>query len=237
MIFKIKLLGAKNIYAQILILSVVMYALIIFASEYVYDDVATSKSPWVFLLAFFLSAYLYVLIALVRKLGLDRRIIRWLNWVPILVYIFGTATIYVDMSFMGAAKPYFFSLAHVFSLSFMSVCIYTILRHIFGSAETKTDHIWGATIAYLLLVVIFAEIYEFITIFNPTYLGKVYVMGTPNYIQCLMFSINTMSGLDSIYPEAHPILKKLASLESVIGNLFLVIILGRLLSHPLKRGG
>ncbi len=233
-ISRLNSISANRLYAPVLILSLIMYIMVAFSSEYVYNEAESSKSSLVFLLAFLLFSYLYILILLVRKLGLNPRVIIWLNIVPPLVLVFSTVTVFVDLTFLGATKPYLFISAHLFTTTFFVICIYVILKHVFSSNETKVDHIWGATVAYLLLIVIFSEIYEYITIFNPTYLGKTYVMGTPNYIQCLMFSINTMSGLDSVYPEAHPILKKLASIESVIGNLFLVIILGRLLSHPLK---
>ena len=112
-----------------------------------------------------------------------------------------------------------------------------ILKDIFGSDETHTDHIWGAIVVYFTFVLAFSELYELLCLIEPRLLGKVYAVGYPNYVQCIMFSLNSVAGIDSVYPDSHDLLKKLAAIESVLENLFLVVILGRLLSHPIKKIG
>ncbi|MEM7297421.1 MAG: hypothetical protein AAF391_04045, partial [Bacteroidota bacterium] len=89
---------------------------------------------------------------------------------------------------------------------------------------------------YFLLILSFAEIFELILLLeDPGLLGVNYEMGYPSYIQALMFSQNSIAGIDSIYPDAHSLMKKIANLENISGNLFLTVILGRLLSVPLKK--
>ena len=129
--------------------------------------------------------------------------------------------------------PVFF-FYHVFTLCMTIMISIGILKDIFSSESTKVDHIWGAIVVYFFGVLAFGEIYEMITIVEPGLLGKVYTMGIQNFAECILFSANAVSGLDSLYPDADPLLKKLANIENIAGNLFLIVILGRLLSHPLK---
>jgi hypothetical protein len=132
-------------------------------------------------------------------------------------------------------KPAVFGFFHVCLLVGEILFARVLLIDIFGNKETQTDHIWGAIVVYYLLIMVFSEIYEMICIVYPGLLGEVYIMGFPNYVQIIMFSINAITGMDSLYPDAHPLLFKLGNLENLIGNLFLVVILGRLLSHPIKK--
>jgi hypothetical protein len=110
-----------------------------------------------------------------------------------------------------------------------------VLRDIFSSEKTHSDHIWGAIVIYFLLVICFSEIYEIITLIQPGLLGKTYVIGYPNFVECVMFSLNSVAGVDTLFPDAHSLLRKLGNLENVFGNLFLVVILGRLLSRPIEK--
>ncbi|MFY0650810.1 MAG: hypothetical protein JXQ96_02195 [Cyclobacteriaceae bacterium] len=232
-----KLLSKKNLYAQSLVLMLVILVTIVISSHLVfgYEKSVEPTIPMVLLL--FFSLFQYILINLVNKLGVNDGVVFWLRWYPVYAFITGGVSIYSDLAFLGGSKPHFYMFFHIVNTTLIILFLTFIFRDIFNSKETHTDHIWGATLAYFLLILLFSEAYEIITIYNPGYLGKSYVMGLPNYVHCIMFSVNTMSGLDSLYPDANMLLRSIASLENVVGNLFLVIILGRLLSHPLKVQG
>ncbi|WP_462248906.1 hypothetical protein [Ekhidna sp.] len=131
-------------------------------------------------------------------------------------------------------KPLVYGLSHASTILLNTFVASIILKDIFRSDETHSDHIWGAIVVYVLLITVFADIYEIISLYTPDFLGGSYEMGWPNYTQIIMFSINAASGMDSLFPNARPLLLKFANLQNIISNLYLIVILGRLLSHPLK---
>ena len=132
-------------------------------------------------------------------------------------------------------KPPIFSVFHVATICMSVLMCYHILKDIFSSSATHMDHIWGAVVTYFFGIMIFADLYEICCLLVPGLLGEIYVMGMPNFINCILYSLNAASGLDALYPQAHGIFKNLANVEHIISNLFLIVILGRLLSLPLEK--
>ena len=237
-LFKWNKLSSDQVYLQAVLFSAGFLILIIVTSELVFDDQQISNSLVVnfslFLVIMLLLGITYSYVRVIAWIGVKSRVIFYLKIYLLYGLFVGLFSVFVNLDFLGQNKPFVFALYHIVSFSVELFFLVKIIRHIFSSTETRPDHIWGATLAYFMIILLFAEVYEFITLFNPTYLGEVYVMGLPNFTHCIMFSLNTMSGIDSLYPEAHSLLKRIASFQSVIGNLFLIIVLGRLLSHPLK---
>ena len=86
-----------------------------------------------------------------------------------------------------------------------------------------------------MLLALFAEFYEVLTLIQPGMLGEVYEIRWPNYNQCVVFSMNSLAGTDIVYQDANDFIRKIGTFENILGNLFLVVILGRLLSHPLQK--
>jgi hypothetical protein len=175
-------------------------------------------------------------VGLLYQLGYPKKVINLMIGYAFCLLIGG---LYISSPFTDivptSIKPNLYSLFHAVMMSVELFAASVILRDIFSDTETRTDHIWGAVTVYILLILIFAEICEIISLQQPGILGTVYEMGWPNYVQCLMFSLNSISGLDSVYPNTHRLLLKAGILANVIGNLFLIVILGRLLSHPILK--
>lgn len=135
---------------------------------------------------------------------------------------------------VGWLKVLYASL-HLLAMVFWVWICSVIIKDIFTSPDTTQDHIWGAIVVYFVMILVFSEVYEVLSYVIENPLGKPYQLGWALYIQNTMFSVSNLAGLDSVYPEAISLFKKIGYLQSIIGNLFLIVILGRLLSVPLHK--
>ncbi|MEQ8925974.1 MAG: hypothetical protein RLO81_09200 [Fulvivirga sp.] len=239
MAFQFALLGKSNLYGRILIFVLFILITVLLSSEssFLLGEPVLGPKIGGSIFSILQIGFLLYSIQLLKALGpVSKNIIRFLYIYAIVGAVVG---LYIANPFVEIfdifTRRYLYILFHIINTGLFLLISFYILRDIFASKATHSDHIWGALVAYLLTIFVFGDIYEIITLIKPGLLGQVYEMGWPNYLQCVMYSMNAMSGIDSAYPDSHSLLKKIAILEYMIGNLFLVVILGRLLSHPLKK--
>jgi hypothetical protein len=106
------------------------------------------------------------------------------------------------------------------------------IRDIFMSQYFTTDKLWGSACIFLLIGISFGSLYDIICILVPGSLGADIALGIPNYSECVAYSFHVLGGIDSDYPEANKLIKNLSVMEAVWGNLFTVLIIGKLMILP-----
>jgi hypothetical protein len=233
----IKLLSKSTLYGRFLVLMLLLMVTVVLASEssYLIGDGINGPKYGGLIIGVLTSFMQIYFVGLLYQLDYPKKII---NLMIVYAFCLLIGGLYISSPFTHivptSIKANLYSLFHLVMMSVELFAASVILKDIFSAEETKTDHIWGAVVAYFMLVLIMAEVFEIISLQQPGLLGGVYEMGWPNYVQCIMFSLNSVSGIDTVYPDAHYLLKKIGIVANVIGNLFLVVILGRLLSHPIK---
>lgn len=228
----------SNLYGKLLVYVILMQVVVVLASESAFftNDVNGPKYGGAVFSVLDVVFYLYC-IQLLKMLGRRGLLIRTLQIYAVLGLIIGlsVANPFADL-YSASQKQILFPLFHLSNLVVDLIFIFYILKDIFQSPETEMDHIWGAIIVYFLIILSFGEVFELILLLKDHgLLGKAYEIGYPSYIQALMFSQNSIAGVDTMYPDAHDFMKKIANLENISGNLFLTVILGRLLSVPIKK--
>lgn len=239
MSFQFSILGKSNLYGRILLFVLFILITVLFSSEssFLLGDPVIGPKIGGTVFSILQIVFLIYSIQLLKVLGLTNK--NFINLFYGYAIIGAVVGIYIANPFVGildiVTKQRLYIVFHVINSALFLLISGYILRDIFASKSTHSDHIWGALVVYFLTIFAFGDLFEIITLLKPGLLGTVYEMGWPNYIQCVMYSMNSMAGIDSAYPDAHNLLKKLAILEYMCGNLFLVVILGRLLSHPLKK--
>ena len=121
------------------------------------------------------------------------------------------------------------------SLAFTAIITGLTLIQVFRPGAITRYRLEGAVAAYLLLAYAFALAYQLVALSDPTAFGFPDA-STPQTLrfQLLYFSITTLTsvGLGDIAP-LHPIARSLTALEGMIGQLFLVLLLARLVSREL----
>jgi voltage-gated potassium channel Kch len=103
--------------------------------------------------------------------------------------------------------------------------------------RVNSHRIMGAVGAFLLIGIIFAQAYRVITLFVP---GAFSAGGTPNTLgdfsqSAVYFSFITLTslGYGDIVP-LHPLARSLATLEAVTGQLFLAILVARMVALEIE---
>jgi voltage-gated potassium channel Kch len=123
--------------------------------------------------------------------------------------------------------------AGLLSAGISSVLALLIFQQVFRSGPVGHQRILGAVAVYLLLALIWAELFRCLSAFDPAAFGGLgYKKDTPHLSgQLLYFSMTTLTttGYGDIVP-IHMAARSLANLESLVGQLFPAILIARLIS-------
>ena len=106
------------------------------------------------------------------------------------------------------------------------------IRDIFSGDYLTPDKLWGSACIYLMIGICFGSLYDLICIVRPGSLGEMIPLGLPNYGECVTYSLSILGGMDPDYPNAHKLIRNISVLEAVWSNLFVVLIIGKLLGLP-----
>lgn len=123
------------------------------------------------------------------------------------------------------------------SLSFLVLLTFLILGQIFREGPTTSHRILGASAAYLILGVIWAQAYNLIALLMPEAFSfsvqGPYTLSDKEALRSRLFYFSfvtlTTIGYGDIVP-VHPIARTLVILEGVVGQLFPAILIARLVS-------
>jgi hypothetical protein len=106
------------------------------------------------------------------------------------------------------------------------------IRDIFSGEFLTPDKLWGAACVFLMTGISFGSLYDLICIVRPGSLGKEIESGLPNYAECVTYSLSILGGADGGYPNVSRLIRNIGVLESVWSNLFVVLIIGKLMGLP-----
>lgn len=105
------------------------------------------------------------------------------------------------------------------------------IRDIFAGGYLTPAKLWGAACVFLMMGISFGSLYDLISIAVPGALGATIELGLPNYAECVTFSFCVLGGVDTGL-EPTRLIRNISTLEAVWGNLYGMLIIGRLLGLP-----
>jgi Ion channel len=141
-------------------------------------------------------------------------LVRWASW------LFPTPTLAVW--------------GEIFTLATLGILSYVILRLVLRRGPITTNRIQGAIAVYLLLGLTWAHAYGLVTLWHPgAFTGAVDDPGPLRWTYYYSFVTLTTMGYGDIMP-VHPLARALAVLEALTGQLYLAIMLARLVSLELQ---
>jgi hypothetical protein len=128
-----------------------------------------------------------------------------------------------------AANPAFFDLALRFDAAVYATTIALLLRYVFDREVLTTDRLWGAAAAYLMTGVLWAFLYAMV---DRATTGAFSIRGSSaamDLTDLLYFSFSTLTttGFGDIAPLTRTA-RIAAMLEIIVGQLFLAILIARL---------
>jgi len=151
----------------------------------------------------------------------------------------GLATVTLVLRWMAhlVPSPVILSLGAVSMIASLGLLTGVVLVQVFRAGPITGHRIQGAVAAYLLLGLIWAFAYELVLLQDPGSFQPADLGGAkgPAMINLTYFSYVTLTtvGYGDITP-VHPIVRSLANLESLIGQLYPAILIGRLVSLELQ---
>ena len=121
----------------------------------------------------------------------------------------------------------------IFTLGTLVALCYVVLALVLRSGPITTRRIEGAIAVYLLLGFTWAHAYELVVLWHPgAFTGAVEARGSLQWMYYSFVTLTTM-GYGDIMP-VHPLARALAVLEALTGQLYLAIMLARLVSMELQ---
>lgn len=107
--------------------------------------------------------------------------------------------------------------------------IYFTLMEFFKKDLSMTMRLWGAACMYLMIGLAFGSAYEIICVFEIQCLGTEIPLRTLALMTRFEFSLMILSGMNTPYTNLTGMVNTLGTIEAVLGQLFIVLIVGRLL--------
>ena len=139
------------------------------------------------------------------------------------------------------SSPNFVTIVLVARLLYFLLVVVSILRYVLDSSPVTTDKIFGALSAYLLIGVVWAVIYSLFQHLEPGSfnLKEIEVVSRSTLsMWALYFSFTTLPslGYGDITPQL-PAVQSYAVMEAVFGQIFLTVLVARLVALQIMHSG
>jgi hypothetical protein len=161
----------------------------------------------------------------------DNRFVR--KFVMILLYFGVSLALITGLELVPAdTSLYYVMMVLSVSSSLISFAIlfYLMTTDVFREKHDITYRLWGSACIYLGIAATFGLIYCLLELVLPGEFGITSSLDIFHFIPCYNFSYYTLAGMESPFTNFSPLVKNIAVIESICANLFIVLIVGRLLS-------
>jgi hypothetical protein len=112
----------------------------------------------------------------------------------------------------------------------MSVMLLYMINDIFNEEHEITYRLWGAGCIYIMIGSFFGNIFYLIEVFRPGSLGVLDQTTMVKLIHSLTHSLYVLAGIDTRYEYLSILVRNVSVVESIAVNLYLVLLVGRMLS-------
>ncbi len=177
-----------------------------------------------------LGVYVFLLWDMLRNYTANRRLIT-INFVLIMgVFLLGVIAVNPFIP-MPVNPTYRMVLAFIQgSLLVVEGCvIYFTLQEFFRKELSLGLRLWGAACIYLMIGLAFGSAYELVCILDLQCLGVEIPLQTFAFMKRIEFSFMVLAGMDNPYASVTGMVSSMATAEALFGQLFVVLIVGRLL--------
>ena len=122
------------------------------------------------------------------------------------------------------------SIAYLANLTGFSFVFFILLRDIFSHKHDLIYSLLGAANIYFMLPVIFCYVYCLVAVHDPSLVHADPLAIKTLLFNCFDYSWFVVAGIDYPGEKIGDIIQSIAILESISANLFIVFIIGRLMS-------
>ena len=178
----------------------------------------------------FLGVYVFLLWDMLRNYTSNKNIIL-INLVFIMGVFFIGLIVANPFIPMPVTTTYKLFLAGIMICLLAVECtvIYYTLAEFFKKDLGMPLRLWGAACIYLMIGIAFGSVYEFICIMDIQCMGVEIPLQTMAFMKRIEFSLTVLSGMSSQYSNPSGMIFSLGTIEALWGQIFIVLIVGRLL--------
>ena len=218
----------------ILLMICIVFSLLATQSEYLTNNKVNLyfiAGPLFFLASLVSNVYV---ILLLRYLQYSKSMVRLCGFYT---FIFSPIVVFLPSFLVLPDVQYarLYTVVVFIVISYLLFVAVVILKDIFRSNITRQDHLWGAVVVYCYLLLFFSYLFRLILLWDENAIG-ITIEGRVTYIfHSMVVSLNAATGMSYLYPKSVALIHTLMNFEHWITNLFLIVILGRLLSNPLEK--
>ena len=221
-------------YRNIVIIQVMIVTVGLLFSDIILEEQESLSSKLIItLFSMFSAFYAFLLWDLLRNFTNNQYLIKGIIFVIACIVIVGALTefpFYNIIEFENRRAYLFVLHGCLFPIEVL-VIVFTI-RDIFGGNVLTPEKLWGAACIYLMMGISFASLYDLINFASPGCFGPILPLGIPSYSECIYYSFNILGSTETIYPNPIRLVRNIGVIEAVWGNLFIVLIIGKLLTLP-----
>ncbi len=120
--------------------------------------------------------------------------------------------------------------SHLTVLAVQVVVVLAALRDLFQGPREAADKLWGSACIYFMTGFIFAGFYYSVFLVNPLAFGTKLSPDAWGFFEALYISLTAMVGMDNPYDQSIRLIRNTVLLEGTWGQLYLVLLIGRLLA-------
>jgi len=225
------LLKRKKSYLYLFIFQITAYII-----AYVLLEMA-SQGKGIFSLGF--VTVLHLLSLLSMSLASFNIVYRFMNirikvlfaTVLLLNIIFGNLIFYPYSTLSADTARTLYIFTQILFLISMGTILYIVINDIFTQRHDLSYSLLGAVNIYLIITAVFAGIFSIYEASYPGIITGVEILLENIYLVSHIFSIYLMVGIDVPgFEGANNIIKQIGLLEALISNIFIIFIVGRLLT-------
>lgn len=239
--FKLKIFKGKELqtekrkdYRNVVLIQILIIVFGLTLSEFLVEGEQTGPAKFVIsLFTSFGAIYSFLLWDLLRDFTDNKALINTCLFILTSIVIIGILGEFPYYQVIHVSDRQSFLLFLHIPIFIVEVTIISFaIRDIFSGEYLTPDKLWGSAAIFLMIGISFGSLYHIICIIRPGSLGDNLDIGFANYSECAAYSISVLGGADPEHPNAIKLIKNISAIEAVWSNLFVVLIIGKLMSLP-----
>jgi hypothetical protein len=228
------LLEKQRDYRNVVVVQIIIVVFGLTLTEFLSGGSKTAiAKPIITIFSFFGVAYAFLLWDLLKNFTKSKLLIQIYFFVLIGITVMGMLGEFPYYTILEIPNRQLYLLViHGLLFPIEVTVIGFAIRDIFSGEFLTPDKLWGAACVFLMTGISFGSLYDLICIVRPGSLGKDIESGLPNYAECVTYSLSILGGSDGGYPDVSRLIRNIGVLEAVWSNLFVVLIIGKLMGLP-----
>jgi hypothetical protein len=220
-------------YRNVVLIQIIIIVFGLTLSQPLMEDSKSDVSKFIIaVFSFFGAAYAFLLWDLLRNFTKNKTLLGVILFVLMGIVVVGSLVEfpYYQLVHVSNRQAYLLTIHSLLFPIEITVIAFAI-RDIFSGGFMTGDKLWGAACIYLMIGISCGSLYDLLTIINPGSLGADIELGLPNYSECVTYSFCILGGVDSGL-EPTRLIRNISTIEAVWGNIYGMLIIGRLLGLP-----